>query len=89
MWCYLCSDGINDQFNEQGEKFSSRRLRQVLSANAQETGPVQYDRLVEAVVAWQGNCEQVDDMLVVGFRVGTRTAQPSDATSDTAAEKVA
>lgn len=67
MWCYLYSDGISDQFNSHGEKFSSRRLRQVLASNSSLAGKAQRERLVDSVSAWQGKSEQIDDMLLIGF----------------------
>ena len=67
MWCYMYSDGLADQFNEEGEKFSSRRLRNLLASNANRSPEGQEEALVEAIDAWMGIEGQVDDMMLVGF----------------------
>ncbi len=67
MWCYMYSDGLADQFNEEGEKFSSRRLRDLLASNANRSPEGQEEALAEAIDAWMGTEGQVDDMMLVGF----------------------
>ena len=68
---YLFSDGYIDQFGgEKGKKFKRNRFRKLLSENAEiKDTNVQYQHLEMNLRTWQGENEQVDDILVFGFRV--------------------
>jgi serine phosphatase RsbU (regulator of sigma subunit) len=66
---YLFSDGFADQFGgPEGKKFKYRRFRHIL-LNI-HTLPLQEQRslLDQTLDNWRGNIEQVDDVLVIGFR---------------------
>ena len=67
---YLFSDGFVDQFHKKtGEKYKSKRFKQLLSDIHQLNLKDQKRRLEEELSAWKGNNEQVDDILVMGFKV--------------------
>jgi ligand-binding sensor domain-containing protein/serine phosphatase RsbU (regulator of sigma subunit) len=66
---YLFSDGYADQFGgEEGKKFKYRRFRHLLLTIYQYTMEEQRRSLEERIKQWKGNLEQVDDILVIGFR---------------------
>ncbi len=67
---YLFSDGFVDQFNgATGEKYKTRRFKQLLSdihlLNMQE----QKRRISEELTIWKKNTEQVDDILIIGVKI--------------------
>jgi serine phosphatase RsbU (regulator of sigma subunit) len=66
---YLFSDGYADQFGgEHGKKFMYRQFQEVLLAGASLPMEEQLARLDAAFLNWRGSYEQVDDVLVIGFR---------------------
>jgi serine phosphatase RsbU (regulator of sigma subunit) len=66
---YLFSDGYADQFGgEEGKKFKYRRFRHLLLTIHQYTMIEQRRLLEERINGWKGELEQVDDILVIGFR---------------------
>lgn len=67
---YLSTDGYSDQFGgERGKKFMARRLQQTLleiqSFSMEKQGVI----LKETLQNWQGDIEQVDDILVIGIKI--------------------
>jgi len=67
---YAFTDGIVDQFGgPDGKKFMSKRLKELLLQIHQLPMSTQELKLKSAVEGWQGNLEQIDDILVVGMRV--------------------
>ncbi|MFN8713275.1 MAG: hypothetical protein ACK5Z2_10525 [Bacteroidota bacterium] len=66
---YTFTDGIADQFGgPAGKKFKYKQFREVLLKNA---GLGLYDqeiKLQESLENWQGNHEQVDDILVLAIK---------------------
>ena len=67
---YLFTDGYVDQFGgEKGKKYSSKRLREQLLEIHKLPIAEQRIQLSDRIAAWQGNLEQVDDMLVIGFKL--------------------
>ncbi len=68
---YLFSDGYVDQFGGvKGKKFKRKRFRQLLSDNAMiSDDKVQFEHINQNFNSWKGQNEQVDDILVLGFRV--------------------
>lgn len=66
---YLFSDGYADQFGgPEGKKFKYRRFRHLLLTIHQYPMEEQQRLLEERINRWKGNVEQVDDILVIGFR---------------------
>jgi serine phosphatase RsbU (regulator of sigma subunit) len=67
---YLFSDGYADQFGgEQRKKFKYKAFQQLLVDHSGESMEQQHRSLVETIVAWQGDYEQIDDMVVVGIKI--------------------
>ncbi len=66
---YIYSDGFVDQFGENtGKKFMSKQFKQLL-INIQEMEMSDQNKVLdETIVNWQGALQQVDDILVIGFR---------------------
>lgn len=66
---YLFTDGYTDQFGgEKAKKFSSKRLKQLLLEIHKLPVNDQKTRLSTASHDWQGNLEQIDDILVMGIK---------------------
>ena len=67
---YMFSDGFPDQFGgEKGKKFKYKPFRELLLANAKKPMQQQIDMLDKTLKKWQGNFDQVDDILVIGIKV--------------------
>jgi serine phosphatase RsbU (regulator of sigma subunit) len=66
---YFFTDGYHDQFGgENGKKFSSKRLKDLLFKIHQLGIDEQKKKLDDEMKEWMGNLEQVDDMCVIGIR---------------------
>ncbi len=67
---YLFTDGFADQFGgEKGKKYRYKQLEEILTSNSQLPFTQQYELLNKSFINWQGELEQVDDVLIVGFSV--------------------
>ncbi len=67
---YIYSDGIQDQFGgKEDRKFMPKRLHQLLTEIHQLPFSDQKDKVESAVDNWQGKVPQIDDMLLIGFRL--------------------
>lgn len=67
---YLFSDGYADQFGgPEGKKFKYKPFKKLLLTNCQKTMGEQQLILDQALSTWQQECEQVDDILVVGIKI--------------------
>jgi phosphoserine phosphatase RsbU/P len=67
---YLFSDGYPDQFGgPKGKKFKYKQLTEVLLNIHKEPVDVQRTILDKTLTDWQGDLEQVDDILVIGVRI--------------------
>lgn len=67
---YLFSDGFADQFGgEQGKKFKSKAFKDLLMSVKDDTMDVQKEKIGLAIMKWKGELEQVDDIVVLGFRL--------------------
>ena len=67
---YMFSDGFEDQFNGiTGEKFKIKRFRELLLKIYKEDCETQKRILQDEFFKWKGNYEQIDDVLIVGFKV--------------------
>jgi serine phosphatase RsbU (regulator of sigma subunit) len=66
---YLFTDGYADQFGgEKAKKFSSKRLRELFFEIHKQSMISQREKVAKTTSDWQGELEQVDDMLVVGIK---------------------
>ena len=67
---YLFSDGYVDQFGgERGKKFKIKSLENILtSINGREASDQELV-LKDSFESWKGNLEQVDDVLIIGFKI--------------------
>lgn len=66
---YLSTDGFPDQFGgDKGKKFKVKQLRELLLLHSDAPMGEQEKMLDSAFERWKGNLEQVDDVLVMGFR---------------------
>lgn len=67
---YIFSDGYVDQFGgPDGKKFMSRRFRELLVSSANIPVNQQKTILNDALEDWKQGGRQIDDILVIGFRV--------------------
>ncbi|MBK9190501.1 MAG: tetratricopeptide repeat protein [Crocinitomicaceae bacterium] len=68
---YLFTDGYADQFGgEKGKKFKYRSLHELICKNASLPVHAQKENLAVVFENWKGSLEQVDDVCILGFRVG-------------------
>jgi CheY-like chemotaxis protein len=65
---YLFSDGFQDQFGTEGQKFMSKRFRKLLQDIHQLPCPEQQELLEKTFFEWKGNKPQIDDVLVLGLK---------------------
>ncbi len=67
---YMFSDGYPDQFGGPiGKKFKFRRFRHLLLTINKLSMDKQQKFLDENIENWKGELEQVDDILIIGFRL--------------------
>ncbi len=67
---YIFSDGYMDQFGgPQGRKFMSKRFKNKLLEIHQEPPEQQKNLLEETLDEWMKGYEQVDDILIIGFKI--------------------
>ena len=70
-WVYIFSDGYQDQFGgEEERKFMSKKLRAMLLDIHTQPFDLQKQHLSRTMEQWMGNTAQIDDILVIGFKVG-------------------
>ncbi len=66
---YLFSDGFADQMGgAQGRKFMTRNFRELLFDIHQKDLSEQKQKLEEVLADWQGDLDQVDDILIIGIK---------------------
>ncbi|MCS7017918.1 MAG: SpoIIE family protein phosphatase [Cytophagales bacterium] len=67
---YICSDGYQDQFGgKKGQKFMVKNFKNLLHEIANLPMEMQQQHLSKTFNQWKGNEPQVDDVLVIGFRI--------------------
>ena len=67
---YMFSDGFADQFGGHlGKKFKYKRFKQLLMNIYKHPMDYQKELLSESFYEWKGTIEQVDDILILGFKV--------------------
>lgn len=73
---YQFSDGYADSFgglteeirNKGGKKLKYKRFKQILLENSQYSLKIQKERLIEEHEKWIGSLEQVDDIIIIGYK---------------------
>ena len=66
---YMFSDGYHDQFGgPKGKKFKMAKFKKLLLSIQGQTMHEQRDILEDTMRKWQGDQEQVDDILIMGIR---------------------
>ncbi len=67
---YLFTDGYADQFGGgQGKKFLDKRLKELLTEIYNKPMAEQKSVLANQFESWRGTLDQVDDVLIIGFRI--------------------
>ncbi|MCX6297391.1 MAG: SpoIIE family protein phosphatase, partial [Bacteroidetes bacterium] len=67
---YAFTDGYADQFGgEKGKKFKLSSLQKLILSISHLPMNEQYKAVEETLKNWQGNIDQVDDILIIGIRV--------------------
>jgi len=67
---YIFSDGYADQFGgKNGKKFSTKQFKELLTDIHEKSMEEQLVILDNKFNSWKGELEQVDDILVIGFKV--------------------
>jgi hypothetical protein len=71
MQVYAFSDGYPDQFGgPEGKKFMTKRLKDLLVANQNLSFKEKKELLMVTIKEWMGlEYEQIDDILLIGFKV--------------------
>ena len=66
---YMASDGIGDQNNYERKRYTSKRLEDAILNSIKLTMPEQRDYIWNDVSTFMRNCEQRDDITVLGIEV--------------------
>lgn len=67
---YMTTDGYADQFGgPRGKKFMVKRFQELLLQICTQAMEQQGEHLKQTIEQWQGNNEQVDDILVIGIKI--------------------
>jgi sigma-B regulation protein RsbU (phosphoserine phosphatase) len=65
----ICSDGISEAMNEDGDEFTASRLIGVVERTRQDSAKAIVDAIFEAVEAFRGEAIQNDDMTAVAIKI--------------------
>ncbi len=67
---YIFTDGYADQFGGyNNKKFSTRKFKELIIKNHTENFNIQENNIKLEHLQWKGDNEQVDDILVIGFKI--------------------
>ena len=67
---YIFSDGFADQFGgQEGKKFKYKQFRQLLLDIQDKDMKAQGDLLNKTLTEWRGDYEQIDDVVIMGFKI--------------------
>ena len=67
---YIFSDGFSDQFGgPNGKKFKVRQFKSMLSGIQSLPVDEQFEKVQRVLENWQGDLEQVDDIVLMGVRI--------------------
>ena len=70
-WFYILTDGYTDQFGgDMGRKFLLKNFKELVLSIHKKPMPEQKQILEERFMAWKGQEDQIDDVLVIGFKLG-------------------
>jgi serine phosphatase RsbU (regulator of sigma subunit) len=68
---YMFTDGFADQFGgPKGKKFKYKQLQELITDHIKLSMAKQKEGLEKALDEWKADLEQVDDILVIGIRIG-------------------
>ncbi|WP_338791642.1 two-component regulator propeller domain-containing protein [Bernardetia sp. MNP-M8] len=68
---FLCTDGYQDQFGgKKGRKLMKKKMKSLFVEIADLDDTKQQEELKNYFLDWKKNEEQVDDVLVMGFKIG-------------------
>ena len=68
---FLCTDGYQDQFGgKNGKKLMKKKMKSLFEEIAELEDNKQKEKLEDYFFNWKKEEEQVDDVLVMGFKVG-------------------
>ncbi|HOZ30686.1 MAG TPA: tetratricopeptide repeat protein [Bacteroidales bacterium] len=67
-WIFLFSDGYADQFDINNNKFKYNNFKSILSESADKTSVEMREVLLKKHLEWKGECEQTDDILIIGIK---------------------
>ncbi len=75
MTCYIFSDGYQDQFSDENDsRFMTKRLKNLIKEHHTLPMKDQHTLFAETFTNWKGGYKQVDDVLVIGFKVTPKDA---------------
>lgn len=66
---YLFTDGIIDQFDKDGKRYSNNRLANILNETKDSSFVDQKQILQNQLLLWKGEAQQTDDSLFLGLKV--------------------
>lgn len=67
---YLFSDGYADQFGgPNGKKLKSKPMMAMLESIQELSMKAQHEQMLNNIVEWKGDQEQIDDILLIGLKV--------------------
>lgn len=67
---YMFSDGYADQFGgPKAKKFKLSRMKELIFSLQHLPMNLQEEKIREAFYNWKGNIEQIDDVLLIGFKI--------------------
>lgn len=67
---YMFSDGFADQFGgPEGKKFKNKKFKKLLIDIQDKNMTTQMEILNKTITEWRGEHEQIDDIVVLGFKV--------------------
>jgi sigma-B regulation protein RsbU (phosphoserine phosphatase) len=65
----ICSDGIFEAMNEEGEEFTAARLMTVVERRREDSAKGIVDAIFDAVERFRGDAIQNDDMTAVAIKI--------------------
>ncbi|MEW6773441.1 MAG: SpoIIE family protein phosphatase [Bacteroidota bacterium] len=70
-WLYLFTDGYKDQFGgPKGKRLMQKNFMEIIKKHSNKKGDEQMQALQEQYYQWKEHQEQIDDVCVVGIRIG-------------------